>query len=286
MATTISTGFQGLKENLEITGLQAATVSARQTNVRENLAKEMTVLDSFLVGSYQRNTMVSPLSEADVDIFCVMDSSYFAQDGQAGLLDKVKRALLKSYTTSDVSRNGQAVTIRFTDFRVDVVPAFKRQGGGYLIPDSIMKRWISTDPKIHISLWSDMNKAKSGYFIPLVKMVKGWNKCHSAKFRSFHLECVARNVFNLTTLSDYPSAIKYFFDNARWNFTTVSDPAGYGGNVADYLDTQAKKDEIITRLEAAATKAKEAIDHAAAGRISSAFDKWRVIFGDYFPTYG
>ncbi len=286
MATTVNAGFQGLKVNLEITDLQATTVSTRQTNVRDNLAKEMTVTDSFLVGSYQRNTMVSPLSEADVDIFCVMDSSYYETNGQANLLDKVKRALAKNYKTSDISRNGQAVTIRFTDFRVDVVPAFNRQGGGYLIPDSIMKQCISTDPKKHITMWSDMNKVKNGYFIPLVKMLKGWNKCHSLKFRSFHLECVARNVFGSTTITDYPSTVKYFFDNARWNFTNVSDPAGYGGNVANYLDTQAKLDEISTRLEAAATKAKEAIDSDAVGKTSLAFDKWRVIFGEYFPKYG
>jgi hypothetical protein len=286
MATTINIGFQGLRENLEITGLQSSTVSTRQTNVRDNLAKEMTVDDSFLVGSYQRNTMVSPLSDADVDIFMVMNVKYYEQNGQASILDKVKKALSKSYTTSDISRNGQAVTIRFTDFRVDVVPAFTRPSGGYFIPDSVGKRWISTNPKTHITLWSDLNKTRDSAFIPLVKMIKGWNKSHSSKFRSFHLECVARNVFNLVAINDYTTAVKYFFDQARWNFTNVSDPAGYGGNVADYLDTQGKKDEIITRLEAAATKAKEAIDFATAGKISSAFDKWRVIFGDYFPKYG
>jgi hypothetical protein len=73
MATTITGGFAQLRTNLEITGLQSGTVSTRQTNVRNNLGKEMTVIDSFLVGSYQRSTMVSPLKEADVDIFAVMD---------------------------------------------------------------------------------------------------------------------------------------------------------------------------------------------------------------------
>jgi hypothetical protein len=73
--------------------------------------------------------MIAPLSEADVDIFFCLDAKYFQNyngqnGGPAGLLDAVKRTLLKTYTrTPDISRNGQAVSIRFDDFVVDVVPA-------------------------------------------------------------------------------------------------------------------------------------------------------------------
>ena len=126
--------FLKLKENLEITGLQRSTVSSRQQNVREVVEAGLTVLDSFLTGSYSRNTMIAPLKEADVDIFVVLDDSYFyhydrKNGGQAGLLDFLKRTLRKTYTrTPDISRNGQAVTLRFTDFVVDVVPSFSREG--------------------------------------------------------------------------------------------------------------------------------------------------------------
>ena len=75
----------------------------------------------------------------------------------------MKRTLMKTYTsTPDISRNGQAVTIRFTDFTVDVVPGFNRQGGGYLIPNSIRQSWLSTDPKKHVELVSASNTAHNG----------------------------------------------------------------------------------------------------------------------------
>jgi tRNA nucleotidyltransferase (CCA-adding enzyme) len=144
MATTIESAFQKLKENLEPTGLQKSTISTRQNNVREVVEKDLTVLDSFLTGSYSRSTMIAPLKDADVDVFIVLDSEYFynydngQNGGQAGLLDLVKRTLRKTYTkTPDISRNGQAVTIRFEDFVVDVAPGFKIKDGGYLIPNSI-----------------------------------------------------------------------------------------------------------------------------------------------------
>ena len=153
MATTITASFQKLKENLEITGLQKSTVSTRQENVREVVVNDMDVLDSFLTGSYARSTMIAPLSKADIDIFIVLDSKYYESDGQASLLDKVKRALLKTYTkTPKISRNGQAVTITFNDFMVDVVPAFNRKSGGYLIPNSVQKTWIATNPKTHVDV--------------------------------------------------------------------------------------------------------------------------------------
>src|SRR5438093_11638982 len=139
MPTTISQGFQKLRENLEITGLQEATVSTRQTAVRGVVEARLKVLDSFLTGSYRRSTMIAPLSEADVDIFFVLDSSYYAH-GPSVLLDTVQAALKQHYKTPYTSRSEQAVTIRFDDFRVDVVLALTRQGGCFIIADAPSNR--------------------------------------------------------------------------------------------------------------------------------------------------
>lgn len=86
----------------------------------------------FLTGSYARSTMISPLSEADIDVFVCLDPSYFhrfnnANGGPAGLLNLARQTIKQTYTsTPDISRNGQAVTIRFSDFVVDVVVGFHR----------------------------------------------------------------------------------------------------------------------------------------------------------------
>jgi tRNA nucleotidyltransferase (CCA-adding enzyme) len=90
MPMTVTQGFQKLKENLEITTLQEKTTSERQQNIRDALKTDLNVLDSFLAGSYRRNTMIAPLSEADIDIFIILGPEYFEQNGQAMLLDKVK----------------------------------------------------------------------------------------------------------------------------------------------------------------------------------------------------
>src|SRR6267378_27340 len=160
MVFTVASGFETLRSNLEITSLQGSTVSTRQQNVRSTVANGMTVVDDFLTGSYARSTMIAPLLEADVDVFVVLDPKYYhhyngQNGGPAGLLDLTKRTLLKTYTTTpDISRNGQAVTIRFADFVVDVVVGFNRQGGGYIMANAINNRWLETDPKKHVTIMS------------------------------------------------------------------------------------------------------------------------------------
>jgi hypothetical protein len=288
MPTTIAQGFTKLQDNLQITDLQESTVDTRQRTVREAVAKELTVLTSFVTGSYRRGTLIAPLSQADVDIFVILDASYYSADGYANLIDRVKRVLKGTYpSTPEISRNGQAVTITFTDFTVDVVPAFYRQGGGYLIPDAVMKRWISTDPTQHVTIWNNANTAHFQQLVPVIRMIKQWNRAHSALLRSFHLETLVLQTLNNITISDLPSAARFVFDKAREACKyVVNDPAGYGGNIAAYVDTQEKVAEIVKRFETAYTQAVEAERLAAANLLPAAFAKWRTIFGDSFPAYG
>jgi hypothetical protein len=287
MPITIKQGFEVLKQNLEITTLQSSTVSTRQQTVRDAVAKELIVVDDFLTGSYRRNTMIAPLNEADVDIFTVLDAKYYDANGQANLLDRVKRVLRNTYQTPDMSRNGQAVTISFSDFKVDVVPAFNRSGGGYLIPDSILKRWISTDPKKHVVTWSSANQAHNGDLVPLIKMIKAWNKTHSTLLRSFHLETLILNILNNVTISDFPSGVRYVFDKARTQVLLPTvDPAGYGGDIGAYLDTPSKKADVMSRLETAYQRAVDAEGLEKQGKTRDAYTRWQLIFDHYFPPYG
>ena len=293
MATTVQQSFLKFKQNLEITDLQASAVSTRQTGVREVMEAGITISESFLTGSYQRNTMITPLKEADIDIFFVLDNSYYyhynaKNGGQAGLLDFIKRTLRKTYTeTPDISRNGQAVTIRFSDFIVDVVPGFNRQGGGYLIPNSINQSWISTDPKKHVELVSSANKIHNGNLVPLIKMIKAWNKNNSKYFSSFHLEVLALQILTGVTITDFPSGVRFYFDKARALIRQQNpDPAGYGGDIGNYLNTTEKIEQAVSKFESAFDRAVKAEEYNRKEDNINAIDMWIKIFGNYFPAYG
>jgi hypothetical protein len=202
-------------------------------------------------------------------------------------LAKVKRVIDNAYSeATQSSRDGQAITIKFSDFMVDVVPAFNRQNGGYLIPDPRNKSWIQTDPKTHIQQWIESNKYHEGRLVPFIKMIKAWNRAHSWRFESFHLEAVVRQTFAYTKIVNYADASLHFFKNA-YNNITVADPAGYGGSLSGYLTgNPAVLTAVYTSLSSAAQKADEAIAFNSAGSNEKAIGKWGVIFGDFFPSYG
>jgi hypothetical protein len=283
MAFTITQSFEKLRSNLEITDLQESTVSTRQQVVRAAIENQLDVIDSFLTGSYRRSTMIAPLKDADVDVFIVLDPKYYPH-GQAKLLERTRAALRTRYKTPDISPNGQAVTIRFEDFRVDVVPGFRRKGGGFLIPDTQNQLWISTDPKRHVDIWSAKNKQQKGLLVPLLKMIKCWNREHGS-FRSFHLEVLALTVFEGVLISDYPSGARYFFQQARGRATmALADPAGLSPTIAGYRASEQHRN--ITALDAAFQAAFAAEHHEGNGDTRTAVSFWQRVFGSAFPSYG
>lgn len=268
-------------------------MSTRQQSVRAAVENGLDVLDSFLSDSYSCQTLIAPLKQADIDIILILTLKYFhnyngQNGGQAGLLDLLKRVLKRTYpNTPDISRNGQAVTIQFTDFVVDVVPAFNRQGGGYLIPNSITQAWLSTDPKKHVQIWSAANQSHNGDLVPLIKMLKAWNRTTSTFLRSFHLEMMALEAINKVTISDFPSGARYVFEKGRDYVTKKNpDPAGYGDDVGGYLNTDEKVKNAVSRFDTAYTRALKAEDLARRGYVADAVGMWRMVFGDYFPAYG
>lgn len=287
MATTIPSSFQRLRSNLEITTLQQSTVSTRQQNVRDAVARRLTVSSSFVTGSYKRHTMIGPLKDADIDIFVLLDPSYYDTSGYASLLDRVRRVLLETYSQSPrISRSGQAVSITFTDFVVDVVPAFHRNGGGYLIPSTTQQRWISTDPTAHETFMTRANQDHLGNLVPLIKMIKAWNRTINRSFRSFYLELLVTHCLRAITISNDWSGCRYVFDKGRELVRSrMTDPAGLDSTGVPGL-ANVNLTEAVSRFETAYSRAVRAEQYANAGNVADAVIEWRKVFGDYFPAYG
>jgi hypothetical protein len=292
MPFTLADSFQRFKSNLEITDLQTTTVSIRQQTIRKVLANDFQMIEDFLTGSYARSTMISPLSEADIDIFVCLHPTYFnafngSNGGPAGLLDRVKTSLRKTYTTTpNISRNGQAITIRFSDFVVDVVVGFKRNFDGYIIANAVNNFWLETDPKKHVEIFSQANKAHRGELVPLIKMIKSWNKSNGSFFRSFHLEVLALEALNNVTITDYPSGLRFFFQKAQSRVRGKNtDPAGYGDDIGRYI-TQATVDEASRKFQGAFNSAAAAEQYANRNQVKQALEIWRHLIPNHFPAYG
>ena len=165
---------------------------------------------------------------------------------------------------------------------VDAVPAFK-SGGAYEIPDRHLGQWIKTDPSIHKIKATAKNKQMGGTWVPLVKMLKAWNRSQGKPIKpSFLIEVMAHDLVQ-PTFNSYPDEIRRFFGAAQ---DAVSqdwpDPAGYGPPVSDQM-TPAKIDIARAALRQADMQAAKAQRLETQGKQGEALKTWRDILGDYFP---
>jgi hypothetical protein len=285
--------FERLRRNLELTGLQEKTVAIRQQKVREAVAARLIVLEDFLTGSYRRHTLIGPLKDADVDIVVVLDRSYREQGARA-VLDRVRNALLEEDPrTPKISRNGQAVTITFQDFVVDVVPAFALPwwswNAGWEISDSRTDAWITTNPKKHVELSSKGNQTHKGQLVPRIKQLKAWNRHVEQPLRSFHLEALAWSIFGTSfwwhesLRSDWASA-RMFFEKAPDKVRSkLADPAGLGDDIGTYL-TGTALETAISKMNSARDRCLRAERAAKDGDLAAMHEAYGRVFGDDYPA--
>jgi hypothetical protein len=240
---------------------------------------------------------------ADIDLFVVLDYSrhgndyYNSYNGAQVALERFHTVLKGCYPYTPIRKDHPAVYLNFTTYGFDVVPAFHRNGGGYVIPSHDGAGWTPTDPHKHAEQTTAMNKATGGFFVPLVKMFKLWNMTHYQKLTGFHVEVAMTLAWPQTTSVSYPYSkepTKYgsFAEAAAALFPalsnhlayTTADPAGMSGNIDGYL-TYDDRLRTRERLNIAANDAQVARRHESRGDHYWAISKWRDIFGDPFPAY-
>lgn len=283
----VDDAFTNCKSALETTTTEDKFASRKHKDIREHVEASWELDDHFLTGSYRRQTKTKKLK--DVDMFVVLE----AGGEQAGMrkqhpsvvLTELEKILNERY--ADVTVDGFACTVKFgADDEVasfDVVPAFKRTGGGYEIPDADRARWIATNPKIHHEQSTAKNDKCSGRFVPFVKMIKGINR-HAGEpiDPSFLLEVMAHRLVG-DQFDRYQDEIVWFLASAADQITADwADPAGIGPSVNETM-TSTQRTAAAQALAAWQATAEEAVYLEDNGADKAAVEKWRELFGNRMP---
>lgn len=295
MATTINQAFQEFSSNLELTDRQESLVSTRRQNVVKALREELKLHDEGgkVIGSWDRHTLTRYLHEADVDVMVVLhygDNNHWeTSDGTIACLDRFRKILDKAYPGTQKRRDRNCITMKFSEFRLDVVPAFKYIEGYYRIPDSVRKLWVPTNPFDFAQKISAVNKTMGGAFLPLIKMVKAWNRNVGWPIRSIHLESLMYNRYKTYPQGySYPSMLSAFFQALPSYLSTACYDPSMGDRLDGYLDSIAVKtgrQVAIEKAQAAAAAAKEAYEDQE-HYPSVAINEWKSLMGEFFPSYG
>lgn len=285
--TYVDDAFEKCKSTLEITPTQQNFASAKHNAIRGIVRERWALDDDFLTGSYRRDTKTKRLK--DIDIFVVIDpkgsQAALRQQPPSIVLGELVKVLKKKY--ADVVADGFACTVSFGKedevASFDVVPAFKRTGGGWEIPDADRSAWTSTNPKRHHEQSTAMNEKCDQKFVPFVKMVKGINREAGEPISpSFLLEVMSHGLVR-PPFQRYQDEITWFLASAAERVVEDwPDPAGIGPDVNDTM-SRSEREAAARVLGEWQRVAEEATRLEGAGKERAAVEEWKSLFGWRMP---
>jgi hypothetical protein len=250
------------------------------------------ITDSFLIGSYARHTAIKPLD--DVDIVFIVDPGAFRTTMDrlllgrlpepARILGSFARAIRARYPDSSVRVQRRSVGLKMAHLDIDAVPAVRHPKNHLWlrVPDRRARTWIDSGPLAHTAQATALNKASSGLFVGLVRLLKTWNAALSStrRLKGFAVETLAARVFTSHPLHSLSSGLYMFFDFVAWrggqrstnewsNTCDISfqwsrsliDVAGTGHNLFADLDRR-----HVSRFVTAARVTRDAFDQARRSR--------------------
>jgi hypothetical protein len=292
---TTTQAFDKFRQRLELSPTEQEDAAKRQKEVRECIRADFDLVRDFLSGSYSRHTKTKPLKDVDIMFVLGKNEAWRRNKPPLETLQAFEKCLLKTYTEpGQVAIGRRSVTVEFEKnyypedhdgkvLGIDAVPAFAIEDDNYEIPDKVTGTWIKTNPKIHQQQATAKNKELDGRWVPLVKMVKGWNRANGQPIKpSFLVEVMAEGLVE-APFSNYPDEVRNLFASMEENLSRQwPDPAGLGPAVSDQM-TPALIATARTALQEAQRKATLARRAEETGRQGEALRLWREVLGDYFP---
>lgn len=288
----VSEAFHRMAMDLELKPEQRGKATGQEKELRRVLGDGLALdggCPTFLTGSFARGTAIQPLK--DIDLFAVLDPNRYGSlrhRAPVEALGLVHGALRKAYRLSrEPVPQDHTVRIDFnsTSTRFEVVPALRRPGGGYYIPQKATEKWIASDPDRHLEVTRDANRRTNGMAATLVKMVKHFKGQKSeAKIASFHLEMMVCELVRLQPADYAPGLRDLLAALAGRVMRPFADPAGIGPDIDERL-SPADRTRLAAVFRAAAEEAGQAITLEGSDR-EGAHWLWRKLLGDRYPFAG
>ena len=292
---TVTEAFEKFRQRLEVSDTEQKEAARRHGEVRDCIRKKFDIKRDFLTGSYARHTKTKPLKDIDI-FFCLGEKEQYRRNKSPfDVLISFKVCLAEKYGDGSVELGRRCVTVEFAKsnptadeegkvLSIDAVPAYELDGN-YEIPDCDLGKWIKTNPETHKEKATAKNKNLGGKWVPLVKMLKRWNRSADKPISpSFLIEVMALDLVD-APFTTYPEEVRRFFAAAQDGVMQEwPDPAGLGPPVSDQMVDEIKRNTACRVLRNAEKDAARAARLERQGKNGEALALWREIMGKYFPT--
>lgn len=282
--------FEKLIENLKVKNAEDISVSYKGVTKKLNqtyYGSESESDNSLQVGSYGRDTAADGISDLDM-IFDLPSDMYTQYDehegnGQSALLQDVRQTLKDRYPTSDISVDGQVVIFDHTNYKIELVPAFKEADGSYTFPDTNDGgSWKITKPKEEIKAIEDFDGTTNGVLKKLCQMTRAWKDHVGAPMGGLLIDTLCHDFlkdnenFHNIEIGSFGEMSKAFFDylaNTDPNRTFWYAP---GSNQQVY-----SKGNFVPKAKKALKYSEKALENTGK---EVARKHWKKIFGRKFPV--
>jgi hypothetical protein len=248
--------------------------------------------DTFLSGSYKRDTAIRPKTEEgkierpDVDIIVV--TKHTLNHKPADVLTLLMNTLGNNY--SGIRKQARSVGISTATVDMDVVPIIEPQEGALYIPDRKLESWLPTNPPAHTSWTTQVNKETGGRFKPLVKLMKWWRRespTISKYPKGFVIECITAacmdqtetNYGKLFAVTLQAITDRYLLWLSLGIIPHIDDPGVPGNSVCSKISLSAFEG-FCKKAESHAKIASQALAESDSEKTT---ELWREIFGQRFP---
>lgn len=282
---TLNDKFHEFGKRLTLSEGRQQQVSQRIQRIAD-LLQELRIGQSKKVGSFTRGTALPPVNDAD--LLLVLHSD-FHRPGMLPYeaLEKLKSEL-EARLRQDCRVQPHSVGVRYQDFCIDVVPAYALPGAAlFKIPEINLGTrqgvWIDTNPAAHVSFAGQRDQVTGAMAIPIVRMLKCWNRNRQSSLKSIHLELMVLNGFQTKPSRYVEGAVLAFQAVATGLKQGCPDPANPGSLIrSDYLSVK-RREDLARAAEKAAATLKQAQDLERNGDIANAVALCYGVFGDPFP---
>ncbi|MDH5711938.1 MAG: hypothetical protein OEZ15_09780 [Gammaproteobacteria bacterium] len=285
LTVTIDEGLRALDSLLVISMQDRSQVTSRQAELEKIMVEEFDALTTTMPGAYARNTLIQPLEDNIIDLFVQLPPELGQRSRPLGLMSRLEDLLVQRYPEAAITEDGKAVLVCYPDVSFRVVPCFYRENKGYVIADIKKSKWIKTNPSNFYYALDDANFRHSGLLLPVIRIIKHWNRRNGKWFNDYYLELLITEALSDTKATSYVQAIKHVFRKAiRLVVFSINDPADYGSQKEGLRDVY-KMVEAMLSFQACHGHIVRAEQLEEQGDLISAYREWRKIFADDFPSY-
>jgi hypothetical protein len=292
---SIANQFSQFCENLRVPQATRSSISDRYENITKRLNRdfwesESKTLHSLYVGSYGRRTAVRGFSDLDVlfklpyEIYKKYNS--YQHNGQSALLQAVKQSLQKTYSTTDISGDGQVIVINFNDdISFEIVPCFSNPDNSFTYPDSNNGGSLkTTDPIPEIATIKENNELTNKNLIRLCRMTRAWRNKWNVPMGGLLIDTLANNfLINWK----YKEKSYMYYDWMRRDFFAYlsnQNPQKEYWLAVGSKQYIHRKGNFEYKAKQSYKLALEAIEYESKGMNYSAAQKWREIYGTDYPN--